>query len=31
MDIRKSGLGVTGYELALTAAHHYLTQPKQEI
>ena len=26
-----SGLGVTGYELALTAAHHYLTQSKQEI
>ena len=25
-----SGLGATGYELALTAAHHYLTQPKQE-
>ena len=23
-----SGFGATGYELALTAAHHYLTQPK---
>lgn len=25
-----SGLGATGYELALIAAHHYLTQLKQE-